>query len=428
MNKKATAFILVFILICLPGCEKKASGNAVGPVIRQDEEGLVEVRIENGEATLTFNLDKWEKQYNLSLYIEEFVYNPSGAIPKSGPFKISGFSGKVLDACVGKVLAMDYYYFPFEYFDDFIIPSIMLLMDDGTVNWLLANPMAQLFERMLNDSSYHIDGKLPLINNIASLSFEDDNAGFGEKAFFAADREGSRYNLLAPWKLLTLCDAAWYCMPIGSIPAYTPALLSFDESGGVTLKRRHENGFIVLHKGTYKINLIKNSEQFPAAFSFDLSLDWWDTPEGDTKSPPQKISGKYSVETDGELWTLWQGDGDPLFMGDNLTPEGYSLARFNQPDEDVDMTGESRWFFQEEVLSILETLCEETMNSIARGMVVVNGEEKVDINGDDCHIVHLGNYVNSRHFVTRAIYAVNYRYEVFRYDAKTQKWIALAMG
>jgi len=435
VKKQATAFILVFILICIPGCEKNASGSASkndGLIIRKDEEGLVEVRIENGEATVSFDLDKWERLYNLSLYIEEYVYTPSGIIPKKGPFKISGLSGKVLDACVGKVPQLDYYYFPYEHFEDFILPSIMLLTEDGTVSWLLATPipLEQLYDKMLKDGSFYIDGKLPLLSNIVSLSYENDTEGFGKKTFFANTQDGFRYNLLLFCKLLTLCDVDWYCIPAREVPDYKLSLLSFDESGGVTFKRRYENGFIVRHGGTYEISLNKDNERFPASVSFDLSLDWWDTLEadGNAKNPPQKISGKYSMETDGELWVLWQADGDSLFIGDSVTPEGYTLARFTQRDEYEDMSGESQWFFKDEVLYVLENLCEETINNIAKGMVVVNGEDKVDINGDYCHIVHLGNYVNNRHFVTRVIYAVSASYEVFRYDAKTKKWIALAMG
>jgi hypothetical protein len=436
VKKQATAFILVFILICLPGCEKKASGSGTPKnddlIIRQDEEGLVEVRIKNGEATVSFDLDKWERLYNLSLYIEEYVYTPYGTIPKKGPFQISGLSGKVLDACVGKVPELDYYYFPYEHFEDFFLPSIMLLTEDGTVSWLLATPipLEQLYDKMLIDGSFYIDGKLPLLNNIVSLSYENDSEGFGKKTFFANTLDGSRYNLLLFCRLLTLCDVDWYCLPVREVPDFSLSLLSFDESGGVTFRRRNENGFIVRHEGTYEISLNKDNERFPAAVSLDLSLGWWDTFEvdGNAKNPPQKISGKYSMETDGELWVLWQADGDPLFIGDSVTPEGYTLARFSQPDEYMDMSGESLWFFQNEILYVLENLCEETINNIAKGMVVVNGEEKTVINGDYCHIVHLGNYVNDKHFETKAIYAVNDRYEVYRYDAKTKKWISLVMG
>ena len=116
----------------------------------EDEDGLVKIEIENGEANISFQVDSWNKIYGSQS--DGFYHIPDSL--QDVFFSIIPRSGSVVDACVARISSMGTY-LPT---DDFELPIVVLLMDDGSIEWFYANPNATLYSYEFSSSDlYSID-------------------------------------------------------------------------------------------------------------------------------------------------------------------------------------------------------------------------------------------------------------------------------
>ena len=294
MKKRIAVFILVLCLLLCAGCGKdnlltpgKTEPAKAGVLIRKDKEELVELRIEDGKATLSFNLDRWDSLYGIRKYGEE---NYPGAELMTGPSQVQHLSGKVKDACIGKVAGL-------EQGGELAIPAAVLLMEDGRLEWLLADPF---------DAEHYSQGVLPWLEGIVSLSYESDREGFGNMSIYAADADGARCDVRIPCGLIGIFEAQWQEEDCG-------LTLDFEEGGAVTL-----NGNL---KGKYEIALTEGADQRPGMITFEF---------------PGK-RGVYFTESDGFLLTLFPADGDDVFSEIGETGDAYA---FFQPASHMSFDGD----------------------------------------------------------------------------------------
>ena len=197
MRRLGITFLLLCIA-CLSGCgsswglseapeepvaapEEEEEPDSI--LVRQDEEGLVSVRIEDGKAEVLFDLDRWETLYNISDRIDTSFYDPD--LLREGPFRIEGLSGRVRDACIGKVKMLDH-----KHYENFTVPSVVLLMEDGTLEYFLADPYIGDYEWV-----FYSQGRLPWLKDIVSLAYGQDGDGFGDMTIFAWDSQGMLFDI-----------------------------------------------------------------------------------------------------------------------------------------------------------------------------------------------------------------------------------------
>ena len=118
MKKRTILIIIVLLLTGLTGCtggntetdsNETAVTNTLNPdvttpavteqngnaVVRSDADGLVEVRIKDGKAQLTFNLEQWDKLYGI-FDIYDTLDRTDLSLLRAGPYEInfSTFAGK----------------------------------------------------------------------------------------------------------------------------------------------------------------------------------------------------------------------------------------------------------------------------------------------------------------------------------------------
>ena len=293
--KKIVLLMLLFGIIGLAGCggnpspsdtaEPSGASDGDDSLIRTDNEGLVTVTVKDGKAGLSFDLDKWIELHDEILTISPDVSDISQL--GKGPFEIAGLSGKVKDACVGKVGVLDNHDYK-----NFVFPAVMLLMEDGSLEYTLADP--------LSGDLISSAGKLPWLKNIVSLSYEQKGEGLGDMTIYADDADGLRYDTGLLGGFMNVFDYDWVA-ELGNDACCT---LSFSENGEVTLGAGWIGSEITdSYPGTYTIYLAENAAdgQRPGVISFAF---------------PTFKSGTYFFEADAYYLKLWISDGDPFCVDD----------------------------------------------------------------------------------------------------------------
>ncbi len=150
-------------------------------IIRTDKDKMLEVHIENGEAQVYFDLEKWDEEYNLSEYtsIDELF---------EGPYPIIGLSGKIKDALIAKIGKFHYLNAGFEE-----VPAIFLLIEDGGVEWTPAD--FYLMRHHPSWPSLMVMDPLSNISDIVTLTAIENKEKKGEMIVFAIDSKGVEYDL-----------------------------------------------------------------------------------------------------------------------------------------------------------------------------------------------------------------------------------------
>jgi len=297
-------------------------------IIRTDKEGLVQVRIENGLATIRFDFEQWEKLHGSFNDVADYVDNM-----REGPFAIKGLTGSVKDACIGKVEYLDPYLR-----QNFVSPSVVLLMADGRLHWFLADP----YETAIIGDHWEVyAGALPWMDGIVSLSyerelsFETDNTGSGAMTIFADDVEGRRYDLRIPCRFQSLFLDEW----IGELESeYFDSMLycsiKFYEDGRVTMKKTVDiwglgNGpeLLEIYEGTFYMSIAEGEKYRPGILVFDMYIDWWIWEGDGVIDSPRELKSAYFAEIDrrGNL-NLWLADGDVLHRASGIPVEYYFLS------------------------------------------------------------------------------------------------------
>ena len=267
-------------------------------IIRTDVENLVEVHIKNGEAEVNLNAARFDELYDYSNVYESEI--------DTRTHKIVGTSSKVKDACIAQIPKLDFWKAT-----DFTAPTIFLLMEDGTVEWVHVD----FYTDESQTAEFRSSGPLIWLYNIEELVYENNDEGIGEMTVFAENEYGFRFDLQLIAGLHELCAGPWICdidsSNLGN--SYTNdyyAVLSFNEDGTLI----YEKGWLgddnfARYTGTYEISVISNIEQKPGILTFDLQID----PAFNIINEAEELHGSYFIDIQNfNMFSLYHSDGDYL--------------------------------------------------------------------------------------------------------------------
>ena len=379
------------------------------PLIREDEEGLVQVSIENGEAAISFNLERWDALHDIYSIASEYDFPERLAV---GPFPIGNLTGKVKDACVGKVAALDSIGH-----GNFVLPSVMLLMEDGRVEWALANPFTRLIGEVPDDTLNSI-GTLPWLKDIVSFAYEPETEGVGDRTIYAVDSGGLRYDVRIPCGFIDMLGAQLvHRVEFGEgedTAAYLLHLTFYetdDNKGDVILDKIWEDAdsLTETYIGTYEISLAENAPdgRHPGLITFDLKTHLVSWAEDGEDISSYDIRGTYFAERGENLLALYLSDGDPLHTDQYNQPIDYYefQLQYHVPAIDVDTTGMN----DEELVDYLVQYVPEAYERIvphgSSMSALVTGETTM-IEALECRDVWLGTNLDGK-FTREFLYTIS---------------------
>ncbi len=332
LKRKKVLFILMalFMVFFITSCNKGASVSqdpsidtvSIGeqdetpllksdePIIVEDVEKLIKIRIEDGNPYISFNRQAWIDIHDVEKLGEEYIGEYMKVDDRE--LSIKTLSGKVLDAAILRLDALDS--FKILGFTDL---TVFLLMENGTVEWFVAPP------RMLTEESSGCDEygeslKVPWLKDIVEIYYDIESEGIGDMTVFAKDKDGLNYDLRIPCSFYWNLYYSWECVLVSLDDDYGDfvGIMNFDEEGNFSFKTGYrESDADESYSGTYEISL---DDEFSKGYrkrmiKIDLLLDYsnW---EGNMS--PEKIRGIYFAKSvDDESITLRLEDGDPL-VGD----------------------------------------------------------------------------------------------------------------
>lgn len=373
------------------------SATTSGVIVRTDNENLVEVRIENGEATVTLNADRFDELYDYSKRYEGKIY--------TGTIKIAETSGKVKDACIAQIPELDY-----MNGTDFVIPTIFLLMENGTVESTLVDFYPHEFQ-----TAEFLSRQLLWMEDIVSLSYENDGEGIGAMTVYAEDKSGIRYDLRIPASFCELYSGPWVCDFYNIEGHYMSGyygVLTFFEDGTVVFEKSWmEEGNPARYTGTFDLVIAENTGRRPGMMDFDLYLDSSSNINGE----PKEIHGTYFAEVSNLIGlNLWYGDEDHLHWdGKVLMMELEFMLGYNPFGGNYDYSD-----------YVISTLFEVREKVEVYGMTLLDTGEYVNINGWDCRLINLGTN-HADQFVTEIHYAISDDGVIYEYDVLNDEWIVL---
>ena len=302
------------------------------PLLISFEGGALSARIENGRVDLFIDHDIWIERIGIEELDSDAYYEFW-----DGPIPVKGLGGKAVAACIAQIQSLDYLKFT-----SFISPSVIILMEDGTLEMVLADPYTQ------GENSYFDSRKIPWLKDIVSLSYEvDPHSDYGhEMTVIAADSQGQRFNVRIPGSYAHIMGTELYCLrpPINEYDTdgdYLTLVLSED---GAAVFRKYFGGYDELyemHYGSYDIQLPEPAGAgMPAAgtLSFDLNLDWWiwEAGEGGLSDEDAafwdaglRLDGRYMTWIDNSwlegssLHMTYFDGGGLLIYRDNRAPDDY---------------------------------------------------------------------------------------------------------
>ena len=434
MKKKIILIIMVLFLTALVGCAEKSRETGTpdpsepaaadtpatdtaapetteqdgGVIIRRDAEGLVEVRIEDGKAELTFDLEKWDKLYDIYNIYNAMETENAGFL-REGPYEIKSITDKMIkDVCVGMVEALSDHIYGFDNL------TALFLMEDGTVEYCPVYPYPW---QSLDDWSFYGWGKLPWLTEIVSLLYEPDGEGIGEMTVYAADRDGLCYDVRTLCRLTSVFDCDWI-YEIG--PAYGDddincIRLTLLEDGQVSMtKGLFFNGDCwKFYEGKYTVTLTGGKP----VIAFEL-WDEWEDPDFST---PPELSGGYFFTSGYDEFTLYLADGDPLQYAEDNSPvmtypfwpvwsDNYEPHTWYEGDELID-------YLLSNVPFAYEMVYEQHMSALVTGDTV----DLTDMGAGVCRVVILGTD-HAEHFVNEQFFAVSDTGSIYVYSAIDDIW------
>ena len=357
--KKQLAAIILILCICLPACQIRllentgTSGNTGdtsqsaeigttaentseqientttaqtepddGSKLIRDEEGLVTITVKDGRAEIEYDLEKWGAIYDMAEYLDYYAYLfdylfDEGVMAElnGGPFPVDTYQGTIADACIGKIPML-------SYDEEYFIPSVILLMEDGSLEYSPANlAMDNAFEQ------HYLNYPLYFLEDIVSLEYANGRNG---ETIYAIDKNGVKYDTaisdLMQNIVLSGIWEGWSAPLLENPPDGLDYYghISFEDETGVRFDISiGERQPFASYKGNYRLVLAEDDESGYLAGSliFNLTLD---SNEGLNVLPDELICSYLSeLPNPPESLRLWRNDGDYLFSLDGQYEEDY---------------------------------------------------------------------------------------------------------
>lgn len=284
-----------------------------GRFVRTDAEGIVSVAIENGKAELRFDRDKWNETRGL-YYGEDIFFIPDTMPDTFYPIQVEG--GNVVDACIAKLPSLE----PDLPADAFMVSAVVLLMDDGSIEWFYANPNGLFVPDGAHEPNYSIStfGKLPYRDDFKSLSFEPTGEGIGESTIYITNAFGDRYDFLYLYLEEQLQYGTWVCaLANGSVHGY----LTIDVNGDALFRVGNGKSTGMFLEETFEIwegtaNFVKSPGQHLPLGMLDFDMELAVNQYDDGRKLPAKMQGSYRTDitlTQDGMLRLYHNDGDALY-------------------------------------------------------------------------------------------------------------------
>ncbi|MDR1703169.1 MAG: hypothetical protein LBS19_00575 [Clostridiales bacterium] len=316
-RRLAILLALAMSFTTLTGFSLSSAKAKSGVITKEDAEGLFTVTVEDGTAEIFFDLESWQEQLVEHGMPKDAFYL---ADLSPGPYEITTNAGAVADVCIGYIEDMAYSVDPFgEYLEKGVemkLPVIMLLMEDGTIEYTDADwPFIGGL-----DYSYTF-ATLPWLKDIVSI--EHDKPKTGESTFYAIDGDGLRHDVRISKEFYPIFgDFIKWSAPLlqngDNEYDYTGKLwLSDEEICSFDIIPAGEEDSVAGYTGTYEvITAVGQKEDYAlGSIVFDFT-DFWNLYDENLSDLPKQVNGVYSVaiEPDFAMWlTLELREGDPLF-------------------------------------------------------------------------------------------------------------------
>jgi len=209
------ALTVLMLVSSLAACGPSGSHSSIDYF--EDEERHVRVMLEDGQASITFNVKRWNETYGLQ---NDGHY----AIPDDLQdvfFPIIPRDGNVVDVRVARVFSMGSHLV-----DDSELPVVALLMDDGSIEWCYADPNSTLYYVEFSSSDmYSIGTNEKIVRkysgdfvSIDCVSSDEDSA---YKTIYAVSSYGYRFDFQKMHLENQLFDNGWICeLQGGSLYGY----------------------------------------------------------------------------------------------------------------------------------------------------------------------------------------------------------------
>ncbi|MDL2214260.1 hypothetical protein LJB76_01715 [Clostridia bacterium OttesenSCG-928-O13] len=356
--KRIVAWVCVMAVLgvaCLCGCAPKVPEDSSSrissatkavddddsgtgePLIRQDVDELVQVRIEDGQASIRLNPQRWEERYGAEFSEAGQMFGDMEFVDFSDPSffaPIDRMDGVAIrDVCIGTVPGFSdwsMYSFP--------VPVAMLLREDGRVEAVFADPFA---------THYTSEGMmLAFLVDVESLYVDVSSGdGRGDPSIYAICADGLRYDLqyLFSHTVTNVFDVKWSCVladsPLDAVPLTVELQLFEDSAAQLTIF--DGGGLIAEYAGNHVFVLAEEQDYRPPTLVLDLALEACNRPEIQTRGD---IKGSYFYEIGIQdmFLHLWQSFGDALYVDEGGTPiTEYWLSGYGEHDEDYDATSDA---------------------------------------------------------------------------------------
>lgn len=416
---KKGVILLISLMLCfsLLGCgnsdTKVSTGKKGAPLIRTDAEKLVEIHITDGEAVAYFDLKKWDELFNLSKYtpLDDMC---------DGAFPVNGLTGKVKDVAIVRIQALDYYNGAGA---EDTYPSAFFLMEDGNVEWLLAN----MFTDGPQWPELFSAGLLNWISDIVSIEVENDGEGeIGRNLPYGTDSEGKKYDLSIAAKFSEISSGVWvWDVAVPNKPSDEHGVLTFTRDGKVVYEIGNINGSkLVRYEGSYQLTFGETEERL-GNISFDLDLK---SAKG-VNNPAPKVKGTFFSEVYGLIeMQLWPGEGDSLYYNQTIGQD-FAEYDFRLGDDPLNYEPQEDEFIEEDLekdygMFLLNKVPKAREMVDEYGMAILDETETlIGLPMGLCKEIWLGTNHEDK-FTREILYGVSVNYDlIYEYDPLNDKWL-----
>lgn len=393
--------------------------------VRTDADGLVSIEIKNGEALLTYHLDRWNEKYGI--YNQDFgAYDKSWM--KEGPFPVQTHSGTVVDACIGQIEE-----FGNIGWGEVLCPTVILLMDNGSLEQFIADPFIGEDTDLL-----YTFRKLNWIDEVDILTYEKEKDGIGENTIYATDKKGLRYDLRFPIRYDFLTQWSWITPIYGSEEDsnenFYGYLTLMEDGNAKWMTGWKDSDAAEVYEGTYEISFAeqaKDSEK-PGILNLNLDLVWNLFGEEDSEYAAglqENLTGSYFIDTDSSGYLhLYPSSGDLLFgrEPEEGQPFVFDILWENYEPTDHTILGEfdTSLFSEKDLIEYLTLIVPKAKEMMEIGMTAVVIEEISTIEGVTCRDVILGTS-GEFNFTQEFYYTIAPDGTVYQMDMMTGDWVDL---